>query len=71
MHIRPLITFSCLFTFIKTLCSLVCVEHSSANSGSTAAVVPLARVNLHLPELRLCLLHSPSGTLSSAAGFSS
>lgn len=43
MHICPLIRFSCLFTFIKTLCSFVCVEHSSADFGPTATIVPLAR----------------------------
>lgn len=53
MH--PPIRFSCLFNAIKTLSSLVCVEHSGVKAVSTAAV---AVASLHLPVLGLC--HSPS-----------
>lgn len=43
---------SCLYLFsnIKTLSTLVCVEHSSTNALSTTPFVPLARLNLHLPH---------------------
>lgn len=53
MYMHVLIIFSCLFHGIKTLCTLVWVEHCGTNSVSTTAAVPFARLNLHLPELRL------------------
>lgn len=58
-HMYLLITLSCIFSGIETLSTLVCVEHSSADTVLIPAVVPLAGVNLHLPQLSL----TPSVTL--------
>lgn len=58
---ESLYTCAYIFSIIeKTLSTLVCVEHSSTNALSDTPFVPLARLNLHLPEFTLCLLRALS-----------
>lgn len=57
---RNMHTFLLIFLqSVKSLFIFVLTALSSSNAISTTAVVPLARINLHLPELRLGPCHSP------------